>query len=44
MDLGDQGFVEYLDALSRCTQHGVAVLPHVLKRGKPQRLELRLLK
>jgi hypothetical protein len=44
MDLGDEGFVEYLDALSRCPQHGVAVLAHVLERSDPQRLELGLLK
>ena len=39
-----QGFDGRLDALSRCPQHGVAVLAHVLERGDPQRLELGLLK
>ena len=43
MHLSDEGLVKYLDALSRCPQHGVAVLAHVLERGDPQRLALGLL-
>ena len=42
--LGNEGVVEYLDALARRAQHGVAVLTDVLERSKAERLALRVLK
>jgi hypothetical protein len=42
--LGHEGVVEYLDALRRRAQHGVAVLTDVLERSKAERLALRILK